>query len=337
MSEGITPTVTPWPSGTRDDAEFGGAVVRGASSAGAPPLAVPTREKPISEWVTIAEAAQVLGLSERQVRRYAGRLAEDDRLPPKSDRPEPDIQTENVRSMSGSSPVRVRLSALARAAGRPAVEENPTGSTSGASSEVSGSSPASTGHGVRPMSGPLSEEEARSEAWEQYLDTLKLEVCEAAEALQQQHDELLGVKKQLQEANERALEQERHSYQLQADKRVAEARADLLEKSIADTQAERDAWKEQAARDSERLGEALRALQQAQDETRAVRALSTRASVGLIEPQAAQNGPQGGDTVPEAPMEPPTKDRSFDTADTAQDGQKRGFWRRLVDSFSRGG
>jgi hypothetical protein len=111
---------------------------------------------------------------------------------------------------------------------------------------------------------------------------------------------------------------------------VAQARAELLEKTITDTQADRDAWKEQAARDSERLGEALRALAQAQDETRAVRALSARANVGLIEPQGAQNGPQGAESVPEAPMEPPT-------ADTAQNGQRRGFWRRLVDSFSGGG
>lgn len=106
---------------------------------------------------------------------------------------------------------------------------------------------------------------------------------------------------------------------------VAELRARL-----ADTQAERDRLAALLEREGERLTLALEALRQAQDETRAVRAISARASVGLIEPQGAQNGPIQGDSVPEAPMEPPT-------AKEAQNGQKRGFWRRLVDSFSGGG
>ena len=76
---------------------------------------------------------------------------------------------------------------------------------------------------------------------------------------------------------------------------VAEARAELLEKAITDTQAERDAWKEQATRDSERLGEALRALAQAQDETRAARLISGR-TVQQIEAEQQTLIPASGES-----------------------------------------
>lgn len=49
------------------------------------------------EWVTVAEAARRLGLHEKQVRRYASRLSEQDRTP------------------AGQSPLRVRVSALSAA------------------------------------------------------------------------------------------------------------------------------------------------------------------------------------------------------------------------------
>lgn len=62
---------------------------------------------PDERFVTVAEAAALLGLSERQVRRYAGRLAPDDRR-------EPDIMTGSGRTQAG----RLRLSAIEEQAGR---------------------------------------------------------------------------------------------------------------------------------------------------------------------------------------------------------------------------
>lgn len=114
------------------------------------------------EFVTIAEAAKALNLSERQVRRYAGRLAESDRLPAKSvrpgDRPTPDM-------MTGPCPARVRLSALALLAGKGIVEGNAPNEASGFLPEVTGASPAYAGHDDRPigksvrlMSGVVSED-----------------------------------------------------------------------------------------------------------------------------------------------------------------------------------
>ena len=87
---------------------------------------------------------------------------------------------------------------------------------------------------------------------------------------------------------------------------VAEARAELLE-------VDQDAWKTQAAKEGERLGdmgerlgEALRALAQAQDETRAARLIGGRGAGAMIEaqptpvetPHAAYSGDSGGDGVP---------------------------------------
>ena len=68
-------------------------------------------------FVTVAEAAALLGLSERQVRRYAGRLAPDDRR-------EPDTMTGSGRTQAG----RLRLSALVAAAGK-GPQEPDTGRT----------------------------------------------------------------------------------------------------------------------------------------------------------------------------------------------------------------
>lgn len=62
---------------------------------------------PDDRFVTVAEAAALLGLSERQVRRYAGRLATDDRR-------EPDTMTGSGRTQAG----RLRLSALVAVAGK---------------------------------------------------------------------------------------------------------------------------------------------------------------------------------------------------------------------------
>ncbi len=230
-----------------------------------------------SEFVTVAEAARALHLSERQVRRYAGRLAESDRLPagkasalqPQSvrrgDRPTPD-------AMTGPSPARVRLSALALLAGKVIVEGNARDEASGPLPEVTGSSPAYAGHddrppseSVRPVSGVVSED-------------------------------LAILREQL--------------------ARVT-AERDGLTARLADTQAERDRWQEQAR-------EAMEVARAAQDQERAGRLLgSSRAPVqieasGLTAGDSGEVSSAGGGIVPPAPVE-------------AAPG---GFWSRL---FRRGG
>lgn len=65
-------------------------------------------------------------------------------------------------------------------------------------------------------------------------------------------------------------------FQLREKLAALTAERDGLKERLTDTQAERDAWKEQAGKDGERLGEALRALQQAQEETRAARLIGGR-------------------------------------------------------------
>ncbi|WP_309709889.1 hypothetical protein, partial [Armatimonas sp.] len=72
---------------------------------------------------------------------------------------------------------------------------------------------------------------------------------------------------------------------------VAEARAELLEKSLTDTQGERDRWASQA----ESLTEAL---QRAQDETRAARLIGGR-QVQQIEAAGLTVGDSSGDSTPE--------------------------------------
>jgi len=64
------------------------------------------------DWLTISEAAQVLGISERQARRYARKLEESDRLSPESD------AGHHAGHVSGLSPARVRLSAMVEARAR---------------------------------------------------------------------------------------------------------------------------------------------------------------------------------------------------------------------------
>lgn len=193
---------------------------------------------PESDFVTVSEAARALGLSERQVRRYAGRLAE-------SDRPTPDATT-------GSSPARVRLSALALLAGKVIAEESTP-------EKASGSSPAPAGHDDRPpaesvrpvsgvASGPLVSED---------LATLR--------------EQLASVT----------------------------AERDGLTARLADTQTDRDAWKEQA----QTLTEALRA---AQDEARAARLIGGRPmqqieAAGLAgDAQSAVSSAGEGITTPSA-------------------------------------
>ena len=187
---------------------------------------------PEEEFVTVSEAARALGLSERQVRRYAGRLAE-------SDRPTPDATT-------GPSPARVRLSALALLAGKVISEESTPEKASGFIEEASGPSPAPAVHddrppaeSVRPVSGPLVSED---------LATLR--------------EQLASVT----------------------------AERDGLTARLADTQTDRDAWKEQA----QTLTEALRA---AQDEARAARLIGGR-PMQQIEAQNLTGGDSGADEVP---------------------------------------
>ena len=176
-------------------------------------------------FVTVADAARALNLSERQVRRYAGRMAESDRLPAQNvrphDRPGPD-------TMTGPSPARVRLSALALLARKVMSEAEALDKASSVSSEVTGSSPAQAGHddrlpseSVRPLPGVVSENMAAIRA------ELEIEKRRAA---------------------------------------VAEAERDGLKERLADTQAERDRLSRnldealaiaRAAQDQERAGRLL--------------------------------------------------------------------------------
>ena len=110
-------------------------------------------------FVTVAEAARALQLSERQVRRYAGRLAESDRLTP-------DAMTGASPARSEASALRVRLPALAALAGKVLAEEKASDGASGSLPEVTGASPAPAGHGdrlpdesVRPVSGAMVSED----------------------------------------------------------------------------------------------------------------------------------------------------------------------------------
>lgn len=191
------------------------------------------------EFVTVSEAARALGLSERQVRRYAGRLAE-------SDRPTPDATT-------GPSPARVRLSALALLAGKVISEESTPEKASGLIEEASGPSPAPAGHddrppaeSVRPVSGLLVSED---------LATLR--------------EQLASVT----------------------------AERDGLTARLADTQADRDAWKEQAR-------EAIELARVAQDEVRSARLIGQRPmqqieASGLAgDAQSEVSAPVGGITTP---------------------------------------
>jgi len=86
-------------------------------------------------------------------------------------------------------------------------------------------------------------------------------------------------------------------FQLREKLAAITAERDGLKERLTDTQAERDAWKEQAGTYSERLGEALRALQQAQDEARAARLMPAGRGPGLIASQDAQNGDSTGATA----------------------------------------
>ena len=172
-------------------------------------------------FVTVAEAARALNLSERQVRRYAGRMAESDRLPAQNVRPGPD-------TMTGPSPARVRLSALALLARKVMSEAEALDKASSVSSEVTGSSPAQAGHddrlpseSVRPLPGVVSENMAAIRA------ELEIEKRRAA---------------------------------------VAEVERDGLKERLADTQAERDRLSRnldealaiaRAAQDQERAGRLL--------------------------------------------------------------------------------
>lgn len=90
----------------------------------------------------------------------------------------------------------------------------------------------------------------------------------------------------------RELEKERsRSAVLEAEKKGLEAR-------LTDTQEDRDAWKAEAGTYSERLGEALRALQQAQDEARAARLLPSGRSAALIASQETAGGDSTGASAP---------------------------------------
>ena len=129
-------------------------------------------------------------------------------------------------------------------------------------------------------------------------------------------------------SSERSVAESTERFDWKARDLVAEARAELLE-------AERDKLQARIEQDSERLGEALRALAQAQDETRAARLIGVRASVGLIEPglrpAEASYGASGGDSTQGSVSE---GESIAQTPQTTQEPKKRGWWRTLADSFT---
>lgn len=186
------------------------------------------RPEALGEFVTVAEAASALGLSERQVRRLIARL-------------EPTDKRQDSNRLHKGQPV-----ALVRLLSVEALQKREGESTGKANGQQEAGPVGSTG---KPTAGPV------------------------GEVLQLAPD----IAQKLADAEKRAA--------------VAEARADLLERELGD-------WKEQAGTYSERLGEALRALQQAQEETRAARLLPSGRGPGLIASQETTGGDSGGASVP---------------------------------------
>jgi len=170
----------------------------------------------LGEFVTVAEAATALGLSERQVRRLIARLEPTDK------------RQDSNRLHKGRPVALVRLLSVEALQKSAPVEGEPTGKPNG---QQAASPVDSTG---KPTAGPVA---------------LSVEVAQ-----------------QLAEAEKRAA--------------VAEARAELLERELGD-------WKGQAR-------EALRALQQAQEETRAARLMPAGRGPGLIASQETAGGDSGG-------------------------------------------
>jgi hypothetical protein len=246
---------------------------------------------PDPEFVTIAEASLLLGVGERSARRAAARLSDSDRR-----------VSDTLSDKKTNAPARVRLSALAAQMGK-AIPAAGVSDTQRQLSDTMSDSVRQIDHTAGALEQPAG----------QVSDTLS-DTPSARRGLSFTLEEI-------QEEVVATLRDRLAAVELRAA--VAESERDGLQARLADTQEDRDAWKLQAQ-------QALEAVRAAQDETRASRLIPAGRGGGLIEPQVSQNGPQGGESVPEAPMEPPT-------ADTAQNGQKRGFWRRLVDSFSGGG
>jgi hypothetical protein len=191
----------------------------------------------LGEFVTVAEAASALGLSERQVRRLIARLEPTDK------------RQDSNRLHKGQPVALVRLLSVEALQKR---EGEPTGKPNG-TQEAGPVDP--TG---KPTAGPVA---------------LSVEVAQ-----------------KLAEAEKRAA--------------VAEARADLLERELGD-------WKEQAGTYSERLGEALRALQQAQEETRAARLMPAGRGPGLIASQETTGSPESSPSVPSGVSAPLAQRKGF--------------------------
>ena len=120
-----------------------------------------------------------------------------------------------------------------------------------------------------------------------------------------QNEQLTALRAELAEERELA-----HASELRAA--VAEARAELLATSLADTQAERDRWQEQAR-------EALEVARAAQDQERAGRLLGSGRAVQQIEASGLTGGDSGVSEVSGGMLDTPS----------ASEEPKRGFWARL--------
>lgn len=80
------------------------------------------------KWLTVSQAALQLGISERQARRYAGRLAAEDREDAPDTEPDATSQenTQDLTTRPARRPARVRLEAMQKARDEATKRENPT-------------------------------------------------------------------------------------------------------------------------------------------------------------------------------------------------------------------
>jgi len=100
-----------------------------------------------SQWLTTSQAARVLGISDRQARRYAARLSSDDRR--------------EADTASGSRPAYVRLEAMKVLRAAAKGEQLSVNEVDAAADMKADTRPAQGGHDVRPMTATLEMAAAR--------------------------------------------------------------------------------------------------------------------------------------------------------------------------------
>jgi hypothetical protein len=204
-----------------------------------------------SEFVTVSELARALDISPRQASRWMARAAVADR----------DTTASGQSRVRLGAVIALREATVTRRHDRPQ-EGSPSTEATVTDSDTTAAPDTMTATRRSPK--------AHDDGHEAEASELR------AVALDQIRTELENERRRASESEKRAA--------------VAEARAELLEKSLTDTQGERDRWASQA----ESLTEAL---QRSQDETRAARLIGGR-QVQQIEALETPDGPHIGSTPP---------------------------------------